>query len=59
MAASEMYPEDYDFSIVFDSVANRKVRHKMEKGYQPDLEIVYEKEMLKQDELASQFTCHE
>lgn len=42
--ASEMYPEDYDFSIVFDSVANRKARHKMEKGYQPDLEIVYEKE---------------
>jgi dsDNA-specific endonuclease/ATPase MutS2 len=47
VAASEMYPEDYDFSIIFDSVANRKARHKMEKGYQPDLEIVYEKEMLK------------
>lgn len=47
VAASEMYPEDYDFSIIFDSVANRKARHKMEKGYQSDLEIVYEKEMLK------------
>jgi DNA mismatch repair protein MutS2 len=46
VAASEMYPEDYDFSIVFDSVANRKARHKMEKGYQPDLEIVYEKEQI-------------
>jgi dsDNA-specific endonuclease/ATPase MutS2 len=44
VAASEMYPEDYDFSIVFDSVANRKARHKMDKGYQPDLEIIYEKE---------------
>jgi dsDNA-specific endonuclease/ATPase MutS2 len=44
--ASEMYPEDYDFSIVFDSVANRKARHKMDKGYQPELEIVYEKEQL-------------
>jgi dsDNA-specific endonuclease/ATPase MutS2 len=44
VAASEMYPEDYDFSIVFDSVANRKARHKMDKGYQPDLAIVYEKE---------------
>lgn len=44
--ASEMYPEDYDFSIVFDSVANRKTRRKMEKGHQPDLEIVYEKEQL-------------
>ncbi len=41
--ASEMYPEDYDFSIVFDSVENRKARHKMEKGYQPDLKIVYKK----------------
>jgi hypothetical protein len=39
-----MYPEDYDFSIIFDTVANRKARHKMGKGYQPGLEIVYEKE---------------
>lgn len=43
-SASELYPEDYDFSIIFDSVANRKARHKMDKGYQPDLEIVYEKD---------------
>lgn len=42
VSASEMYPEDYDFSIIFDSVANRKARHKMGKGYQSDLEIVYE-----------------
>lgn len=42
VAASEMYPENYDFSIIFDSVANRKARHKMEKGYQPGLEIVYD-----------------
>ena len=42
VAATEMYPEDYDFSIVFDSVANRKARHKMDKGYQAGLEIVYE-----------------
>jgi dsDNA-specific endonuclease/ATPase MutS2 len=46
-AASELYPEDYDFSIVFDSVANRKARHRMEKGHQPELEIVYEREQLK------------
>ena len=45
-SASELYPEDYDFSIIFDSVANRKARHRMEKGYQSDLEIVYEKEQL-------------
>ncbi len=44
VSAESMYPEDYDFSIIFDSVANRKARHKMEKGYQEGLEIVYEKE---------------
>lgn len=44
--ATEMYPQDYDFSIVFDSVVNRKARRKMEKGYQPGLKIVYEKEQL-------------
>jgi dsDNA-specific endonuclease/ATPase MutS2 len=46
VAATEMYPEDYDFSIIFDSVTNRKARHKMEKGYQPGLQITYEKEQL-------------
>ncbi len=39
--AQELYPPDYDFSIIFDSVANRKARHKMEKGHQPGLEINY------------------
>ncbi|MCL2399426.1 MAG: DNA mismatch repair protein MutS [Defluviitaleaceae bacterium] len=29
IAASELYPEDYDFSIIFDSVENRKARHLM------------------------------
>lgn len=42
--ASEMYPEDYDFSIIFDTVANRKARCKMEKGYRPDLMITYDDE---------------
>jgi dsDNA-specific endonuclease/ATPase MutS2 len=42
--ASELYPADYDFSIIFDTVANRKARKKMGKGHRPDLEIVYEKE---------------
>ncbi len=32
--ASELYPEDYDFSIVFDSVENRKARHIMGKRHQ-------------------------
>lgn len=34
VAASELYPEDYDFSIIFDSVENRKARHIMEKRHE-------------------------
>ena len=33
VSAAEMYPEDYDFSIVFDSVDVRKKRHQMERKY--------------------------
>lgn len=40
--ASEMYPEDYDFSIIFDTVQNRKARHQMERKFVPGLEIVHE-----------------
>lgn len=40
--ASELYPPDYDFSILFDTVANRKARHAMEKGHRPDLTIHYD-----------------
>ena len=32
VAAVELYPEDYDFSIIFDSVKNRKLRHNMDRG---------------------------
>ena len=31
--AKELYPEDYDFSIIFDSVEVRKLRHDMERKY--------------------------
>ena len=34
IAASELYPENYDFSIIFDTVENRKARHIMEKRHQ-------------------------
>ncbi|MDL2302414.1 DNA mismatch repair protein MutS [Lachnospiraceae bacterium OttesenSCG-928-D06] len=37
--AQELYPEDYDFSIIFDSVENRKNRHKMGKAHQENLII--------------------
>lgn len=33
VAATELYPDDYDFSIVFESVENRKKRHDMERKY--------------------------
>ena len=33
VAAKELYPEDYDFSIIFDTVENRKARHEMERKY--------------------------
>ncbi len=32
VAAEKRYPEDYDFSIVFDTVENRKIRHDMERN---------------------------
>lgn len=33
VAATELYPEDYDFSIVFETVENRKKRHDMERKF--------------------------
>jgi len=38
--ADELYPEDYDMSIVFDSVENRKKHHDMQRKYTTDT-IVY------------------
>lgn len=31
--AQQLYPEDYDFSIIFDSVENRKLRHDMNRKF--------------------------
>lgn len=33
VAADQLYPEEYDFSIVFESVENRKLRHQMERKH--------------------------
>ncbi|MCR5119988.1 MAG: DNA mismatch repair protein MutS [Lachnospiraceae bacterium] len=41
--AEELYPEDYDFSIIFDSVEERKIRHDMQRKYTEDV-IVTERE---------------
>lgn len=42
VAAEELYPEDYDFSIIFDTVENRKLRHKMGKHHVEGTEIEVE-----------------
>ena len=42
VAADELYPADYDFSIVFDTVANRKIRHDMDRKYTE--EVIREQE---------------
>ena len=40
VAATELYPEDYDFSIVFETVENRKKRHDMDRKF-TDVVIEY------------------
>lgn len=39
IAADALYPEDYDFSVIFDTVSNRKARHQMEKGHFEGYEV--------------------
>lgn len=38
--ASELYPEDYDMSIVFDSVENRKAIRIVSKRYDPNAKVI-------------------
>ena len=42
VAATQLYPEDYDFSIIFDTVDNRKLRHKMGKHHMEGCQITIE-----------------
>ncbi|MBR5178632.1 MAG: DNA mismatch repair protein MutS [Lachnospiraceae bacterium] len=37
VSAAELYPEDYDFSIIFDSVKDRKARHDMGRKYTDEI----------------------
>ena len=39
--AEELYPEDYDFSIIFDSVENSKKSHDMERKYTDEVIVTY------------------
>lgn len=41
VAAEQLYPEDYDFSIISDSVEKRKAQHDMKRKY-VDAELTYE-----------------
>ena len=43
VAARELYPEDYDFSIIFESVENRKLKHDMRRKYTEET-LIYEEE---------------
>ncbi len=47
--AADLYPEDYDFSVIFDSVSTRKIRHKMEKRNGEGLTIRMDKGELQYD----------
>ena len=38
--AAQLYPPDYDFSIVFDTVANRKAAHTLDRKYDPEAVVV-------------------
>jgi len=44
ISASELYPPDYDFSIIFDTVEHRKARHQMGRKYDPTISITYSDE---------------
>jgi len=46
VAAAELYPPDYDFSIIFDTVENRKARHDMGRKHDPTLTISYDTDEL-------------
>lgn len=37
VATSELYPEDYDFSIIFETVENRKKLHDMQRKYTDEI----------------------
>ena len=40
VAAQELYPDDYDFSIIFESVENRKLRHQIDRGKMIEEQII-------------------
>ncbi len=45
VAAEKLYPADYDFSIIFDSVKNRKLRHQIDRGKMIEEHIIMQDEI--------------
>ena len=45
VAAEKLYPADYDFSIIFDSVKNRKLRHQVDRGKMIEEHIIMQDEI--------------
>lgn len=41
VSAAQLYPPDYDFSIIFDTVANRKAAHQMDRKFSPESVIIH------------------
>lgn len=37
VAAEQLYPADYDFSIIFETAENRKIKHNMERKYTEEI----------------------
>ncbi|MBP0980703.1 MAG: hypothetical protein J5968_00715, partial [Oscillospiraceae bacterium] len=44
LPACELYPPDYDFSIIFDTVENRKARHLLNRKHDASVSIENEPE---------------
>ena len=44
VSAEKLYPPDYDFSIIFDSVEHRKTRHQMGRKFDPTASITYQED---------------
>lgn len=44
LPACELYPPDYDFSIIFDTVQNRKARHTLERKHDATVSVTSEPE---------------
>jgi len=47
--ASQLYPEDYDFSIIFDTVSNRKAAHQLNRKHDENAVIIHREGKNKED----------